>query len=274
MRNILLLLLVISFFASCKKDDNTDPLSKYRLKEYTKDHYKFTFEYDNLGRLIKSGTYYDEQLVYNTSYFYKYNHIDSLSTYSAYDTITYETFTYTPDTLFHLSYRYSFNDYTLLRYVINNNHYESIVYPLCVLGDSVFQCHYEVLHWDSDNLTYKYAYSNVGSYWPYYKNEAIFNDFPMTNAIISTYDEQPNPLKTIYEQVYPGVYSTSVNNVLKMVLSDMTGDTIIRKFAYTYNENGLPVSCSETQEKNNTALNQYIQLTTSSYTYVYEEFGQ
>lgn len=272
MKRILLLLLVIIFFASCKKDDNTDPLSKYRLKEYSKDHYKFTFEYDNAGRLSKSGTYFDNQLIYNTSYYYKNNLIDSLSTYSAYDTITYETFTYTPDTLFHVTHRYSFNDYTLLRYVINDNHYESIVFPLCVLGDSAYHCFYVNLHWDNDNLTYKYAYSNSGSTWPYLKNAAIFNDFPMTNSIWSTYDEHPNPLKTIYEQVYPGDYATSVNNPLRMVLSDLQGDTIIRNFAHTYNENGLPVSTIETQEKNNTEINQHITLTTSTYTYVYEEY--
>lgn len=272
MKKLLLLCLVVSFFASCKKDDNTDPLSKYRLKEYTKDHYKFTFEYDNVGRLSKSGTYFDNQLIYNTSYFYKNNQIDSLSTYTAYDTLTYETFTYTPDTLFHVMYRYSMNDFGIIKYVISDNHYSGIVFPPCVLGDSVFNCYYVNFHWDSDNLTYKYMYSNVGSTWPYYKNADIFNDFPMTNSIWSTYDEHPNPLKTIYEQVYPGDYATSVNNPVRMVLSDLEGDTIIRNFAYTYNENGLPVSTIETQEKNDTEINHNITLTTSTYSYLYEEY--
>jgi len=272
MKRIVLLFLAISIFTGCKKEDTGDPLLKYRLKEYTHDHYKFTYEYDSLNRIAKSGTYYDEGLVYNTYYFYVNNRLDSLISYSSNYMNQYETYRYIGDTLFKTTYRFSFGDKTILKYAIHNNHIEKILLPPCVMGNSVFQCSYKVLHWDNSNLTYKYIYSNAGWVYPDYKSAENTSEFQLTNAIWSTYDKHPNPLKFIYEQVYPGEYESSENNLLRMVVSDMEGDTLFRIFKHTYNENGLPIATTETQEKNNSRLNEGIQLVSSASAYTYEKY--
>jgi hypothetical protein len=273
MKNIAFFILVLSFITACNKDEYTgDPLLKYRLKEYTHDRYKFTYEYDSLNRIVESGTYYDEGLVYNTRYFYVNNRLDSLTTYNSYYAMTYETFKYVGDTIVHSAYRYSFDEKIIVKFVINNNHIAKIVPPPCTLGDSSYPCSYEVLHWDNNNLTYKYVYSNSGWVYPYYKSSGNTSEFPMTNAIWSTYDEHPNPLKFIYGQVVPGEYESSENNLLRMVVSDMQGDTLFRIFKHIYNEYGLPLTTTETQEKNDTKLNESITLVSSASTYKYEEY--
>jgi hypothetical protein len=273
MKKIVLFILAVSFFTACKKDEYTgDPLLKYRLKEYTCDHYKYTYEYDSLNRIVKSGTYYDEGLVYNTRYFYVNSRLDSLITYNSYYPMTYETFKYIGDTIFQTTFRYSFDEKITLKFVLHDNQIAKILLPPCILGDSSYQCSYEVLHWDNNNLTYKYVYSNSGWIYPYYKGSENSGEFQMTNAIWSAYDEHPNPLKFIYDQVYPDKYESSKNNLLRMVVSDMQGDTLFRIFKHTYNENGLPIATTETQEKNNTILNESILLVSSTSTYKYEEY--
>jgi hypothetical protein len=264
--------MILSLFAGCKKDYTGDPLSKYRLKEFTKDHYKYTYEYDSLNRFVKSGTYYDEQLVYNTSYFYVNNKIDSLESYNSYYPMTYETFKYIGDTVYHTTFRYFFDETIKLKYAIHNNHIEKIVLPPCVFGDSLYQCCYRIIHWDNNSLTYKHVYSNSGWSYPYYKRSENTNEFQLTNTVWSTYDKHPNPLKFIYQQVFPVEYESSENNLLRMVITDMQGDTLIRIFNHTYNEVGLPVTTSETQEKNDTELNEGVTLTSSTYTFKYEEY--
>jgi hypothetical protein len=273
MKKIILFLLLVSFFTACKKEKDTgDPLLKYRLSEYTHDLYKYTFEYDSLNRITKSGTFYDGALIYNTRFFYVNSRLDSLTTYNSIYPITYETFRYLDDTLFHATYRYSFDDKITLKNLIQDNQIVKTIFPPCALDDSLFQCHYEVLHWDGNNLAYKYVYSNSGWVYPYYKNSGNTGDFPMTNSIWSAYDDHPNPLKFIYDQVYPDVYESSENNLLRMVVADMQGDTLFRYFSHTYNENGLPVSTTETQAKNDTPLNEDIILVSSTSTYTYEEY--
>jgi hypothetical protein len=272
MKNIILLILVVAIFTGCKKEDTRDPLLKYRLKEYTHDHYKFTYEYDSLNRIVKSGTYYDGGLVYNTYFFYVNNRLDSLISYSPYHMNQYVTYRYMGDTIFQTTSRFSFNDKIILKFAIHDNHIEKIIPPNCVLGDSSYPCSYKVLHWDNNNLTYKYIYNNSGWSYPDYKSSENISGFQMTNAIWSTYDEHPNPLKFIYEQVYPGEYESSENNLLRMVVSDMEGDTLFRIFKHTYNEHGLPIATTETQEKNNGRLNEYVQLVSSTSAYKYEEY--
>lgn len=272
MKIIILLILVVSIFTACKKEDTGDPLSKYRLKEYTRNNYKYTYEYDSLNRIVKSGTYYDEGLVYNTYYFYVNNRLDSLISYSPSHLSQYETYRYIGDTIFKTTCRFSFNDKTIMKFALHNNHIEKIIPPHCVIGDSSYPCSYKVLHWDNNNLTYKYMYNNSGWKYPDYKSSDNTSGFQLTNAIWSTFDEHPNPLKFIYKQVYPGEYESSENNLLRMVVSDMEGDTLFRIFKHTYNENGLPITTTETQEKNNSKLNEFIELGSYTTTYKYEKY--
>jgi hypothetical protein len=273
MKKTLIFILAVSFFTACKKDEYTgDPMLKYRLSEYTHDHYKYTYEYDSLNRVVKSGTYYDEGLIYNTRYFYVNNKLDSLTSYNSNYTMTYETFKYFADTLFHTTYRYSFNEKIILKYLLQDNKITKILFPPCTLGDSSYQCYYQVLHWDNNNLAYKYVYSNSGWVYPYYKGSENTNDFPMTNSIWSVYDDHPNPLKFINDQVFPDEYESSQNNLLRMVVADMQGDSLFRNFKHAYNEYGLPIVTTETQEKNNTILNENITLVSSTSTYKYEEY--
>jgi hypothetical protein len=272
MKKFVLLILMASLLAGCKKDDTSDPLSRYRLKEYTKDHYKLTFEYDSVNRIVKSGTYYDNVLVYSTRYFYVNGKIDSLITYNSYYPITYETYRYIGDTIYHITYRYSFDDKIILKYNVHDNQIEKIIYPPCVMGDSSFPCRYEVLHWDNNNLTYKHIYNSEGWTYPDYKSSENTKDFQQTNNVWSAYDDHANPLKFIYKQIYPEEYESSKNNLLRMVITDMEGDTLIRIFNHTYDEHGLPTVTRETQEKNDTPLNEGITLVSSTYTYEYEEY--
>jgi hypothetical protein len=272
MKIILLLILLVLFFTACKKDETGDPLLKYRLKEYTLNHYKYTYEYDSLNRIVKSGTYYDGGLVYNTYYFYVKNRLDSLISYSPSYMNQYVTYRYIGDTIFQTTSRFAFNDKIILKFAMHDNYIEKIIPPNCVMGDSAYPCSYKVLHWDNNNLTYKYIYNNSGWSYPDYKSSENSSGFQLTNAIWSTYDEHPNPLKFIYEQVFPGEYESSENNLLRMVISDMEGDTLFRIFKHTYNGNGLPIATTETQEKNNSRLNADLPLSTSTSTYTYEEY--
>jgi hypothetical protein len=156
--------------------------------------------------------------------------------------------------------------------VINGQQVVSVDVPITAFVDSTDYYYFQVLHWDQNNLTYKYVYTNGGSVYPYYKSSGSSNDILMTNAIWSTYDDHPNPLQFIYQQVFPDQYDASANNLTRMVVSDMVGDTLFRYFTHTYNESGLPVKTVETQAKNNSNLNQNIQLQTSTSTYTYEEY--
>jgi hypothetical protein len=272
MKKIILFILVVSIFTACKKEDTGNPLLKYRLKEYTHDHYKYSYEYDSLNRIIKSGTYYDGNLVYNTYYFYVNKKLDSLISYSPSYQNQYETFRYIGDTLFKTTYRFSFDDKTILKFAIHNNHIEKILSPPCVMGDSSFLCSYTVLHWDNHNLTYNFMYNNAGGSYPDYKSSENTSGFQITRTVWSEYDDHPNPLKPIYEQVYPGEYESSINNLLRMTVTDMLGDTLFRFFKHTYDDNGLPITTIETQEKNNTSLNAFLPLSTSTSKYTYEEY--
>jgi hypothetical protein len=272
MKKIVFLIFVTLSITACKKDKIGDPLSIYRLTEITCNQDKYTFEYDSQNRIVKSGTYSEEALAYNTYYFYVNDRLDSLISYSPSYQNQYETFRYIGDTLYKTTYRFFFDDKTILKYAIHNNHIENILSPPCVLGDSSFLCSYKVLHWDNNNLTYKYMYNNAGGSYPDYKRTENKSEFQITSAVTSTYDTHPNPLKFIYEQMYPGEYESSVNNLVRMVVTNMLGDTLIRIFNHTYNENGLPIATTETQEKNNTSLNAGLQLNTILSTYKYEEY--
>jgi hypothetical protein len=93
MKIIVLLVLLISFFMACRKEETiADPLSKFRLKEYTHNHYKYAYVYDSINRLNSSSTYFDDNLVYTTHYFYNGNTLDSLIERTATITPSYETF--------------------------------------------------------------------------------------------------------------------------------------------------------------------------------------
>jgi hypothetical protein len=272
MKKIIFFILVVSIVTACKKEDTGNPLLKYRLKEYTHDHYKYSYEYDSLNRIIKSQTCYDGNFVYNTYYFYVNNRLDSLISYSPSYQNEYVTFRYIGDTLYKTTCRFSFNDKTILKYVIHNNQIEKILSPPCIMGDSSFLCSYRVLHWDNQNLTYKYMYNNAGGKYPDYKSSENSSGFQITSTVSSAYDDHPNPLKFIYEQVYPGEYESSANNLLGMTVTDMSGDTLYRYFKHTYNNIGLPIATTETQAKNNTSLNAFLTLSTSTSAYLYEEY--
>lgn len=272
MKRIICFILVIATITACKKEETGDSLLKYRLKEYTHDHEKYSYEYDSLNRITKSGTYYDGNLVYNTYYFYVNNRLDSLISYSPSFQNQYETFRYIGDTLFKTTYRFSFDEKTVIKFAIHNNHIEKILSPPCVMGDSSFLCNYKVLHWNNNNLTNKYMYNNAGGKYPDYKSSENTSGFQITSSVWAAYDDHPNPLKSVYEQVYPGEYESSANNLLRMTVTDMLGDTLFRFFKHTYNDNGLPIATTETQDKNNTSSNAFLSLISSTTRYTYEEY--
>jgi hypothetical protein len=270
MKTLYVLMLGLLLLAACRKEEEGDPLLRYRLTEYTRDHYRFTYAYDAQDRLHTSGTWYDDGLLYNTYYFYENGRLDSMISYSPAYLNDFVTFRYSGDTLVQTTVRPSMMDTTVIRFLRQEQRVVKVIQPDCVLGDSSFPCCYKVLHWDADNLTYKYFYSNSGWAYPLYKQG---NDgFEMTNAVWSEYDQHPNPLKPIYALAYPEEYESSANNLLRMVVADQVGDTLFRIFEHTYNENGLPATTTEHQEKNDTPLNSIVELHTYFSTYTYEKY--
>lgn len=272
MQKLLFIVLIVLTLACCEEDVPDHPLDEYRLTAYTCDHYKYTFEYDSLNRIAKSGTYYDEQLVYDTRFFYVAGRLDSLISATQFSLMQYETFRYVDDTLVVSTYRYAFDEKIRRKYALDNNQIVKILNPPCVEGDSSYICYYQVLHWDNNNLTYKHIYTSIGYTYPDYKSTENTSGSALTNSIWSTYDNHPNPLKSIFEQIYPGEYESSENNLLRMVITDMGGDTLIRNFKHTYNDIDLPVATSETREKNDTPLNADVSTDPSASTYTYEKY--
>lgn len=274
-RNVLILLTVLMLIA-CKKDNPlVNPLAEYRLVEYTHNQYRITYSYDSQNRPEFSETLYDENPVYTTRFFYSDMRLDSLATGTSTGPMSYETFRFSGDTLLHTIYRYAFDEKITLRLLLSNNQVVRIIPPPCILGDSTYDCMYEVLNWHNNNLICKQVFTNSGFVYPYYKrltDPGNAAGFQRTNTICSDYDNNPNPLTSLYKTIYPGEYESSVNNLLRMVVTDIEGDTLIRNFKHTYNEYGLPVSTTETQEKNNTPRNENVVLVSSSYTYTYEKY--
>lgn len=273
MRTFILLIIAVALFTACKKEDTGDPLSKYRLKEYTHNDYKDIFEYDSQNRIIKSGRYIDDQLVYNTRYFYVNNRLDSISTYNSNYLSTYETYKYTGDTILIISYRYAFDDRTALKYVKRDNQVVRILYTIYSGGQFIpYPDMYRIQNWKNGNLAAKYTYSSIGSTYPDYKSSQSSGEPVLTNSVLYEYDDHPNPFSALNEQLFIGAYESSKNNLVRMIVADMEGDTLFRIFKHTYNADGLPISTTETQEKNNTSFNDFIHLETSASTYTYEKY--
>ena len=272
MRKIILIVLVAFTFTTCEKDKYEDPLSKYRLKEYTKDEYRYIYTYNSSNKVEKSETYYSGHLIYITDYFYKNNSLDSL-TMTTYHPEQYTTYKYMGDTILATNYRYSFNEKTAVEYVKSGNQVVKILTVICTdEGIIPYPDFYRTLHWENDNLVARYTYSNSGSQYPDYKSTRL-NDIPvLSNSVLCEYDNHPNPLSALNEQLYFGAYESSKNNLLQMIVADMAGDTLYRIFTHTYNQDGLPLTTIETQKKNDTWLNSNLVLDSSAYTYKYESY--
>lgn len=269
MQRLLFVFLFILIITGCRKDNPGQPLDEYRLSAYTKDHYRYTFEYDDRDKPVKYGTYYDDQLIFDTQLFYAGGRIDSLISVMPSGPMQYQTFRYRDDTLIVSTYRYAFDETVRMKYLINDNRIVKIMHPPCGEGDTAYLCFYRVLHWDNSNLAYKHTYSGTGWVYPDYK---LAGGTELTNTVWSTYDNHPNPLKSIYSLIYPGEYESSENNLLRMVITDMAGDTLIRIFNHTYNDLGLPVATTIIREKNDTPLNDPVSLEPSYLTYTYEKY--
>jgi hypothetical protein len=187
--------------------------------------------------------------------------------------MTYETYKYIGDTILVVSYRYSFKDKVAVKYVKPGN---QIVRILTVIysdaGIIPYPNLYRILHWENDNLAAKYTYSTFGGQYPEYKSSEISGEPVISNSVLYEYDEHPNPFSLMNEQIYFGAYESSKNNLVRMIVADTQGDTLFRIFKHTYNENGLPIATTETQEKNKTWLNDNLPLDSSTSAYKYEEY--
>jgi hypothetical protein len=277
MKRLIFFFLVAALISGCKKEYTGDPLLKYRLKEYTQDSYKYTYQYDSKNRVIKSGTYYDGSLIHESEYFYVNNFLDSLVNYTQNLTLSYETYKQTGDTIYAKQwFIYDTAHVWHCKYVVNDNHIVKKVFPPSIAAyGNTYESDYDVLNWKNDNLIYLYWYNSTGAWsFPVWKSLENTSDYQIGNSVWSTYDDHPNPLKPLYQRIDPTAYESSNNNLLRMAAANNVGDTLFRIFEHTYNQYGLPVTTKETKKYNKPSLDHDMPLLNpvSYYTYTYEEY--
>ncbi len=258
-KQIIAVLISMITLNSCQKDDTSFVKKNHRIKEIIEIfggdiREKEVFHYNELNQISRKEKFSGESVnpMFESSYFYESNRIDSSCSYSfREDRITsYTYYSYKNDTI-------EINTWLLIdkiyvkKHIVDGGILRKTIYYERYDNDSLIPLKYELLNWENNNLI---------------KKETFRLDFDNYELPVEyfEYDSFLNPLfeQTSYNSPY---LFESKNNLIKEVNSRSGNDTIIKILNQVYNEQGLLIKTEEYPGVIDT--NSMV-----TYNYIYEEY--